>query len=547
MKKIILLWLSILILFPQGCGLLGDRKPHSIQDILKRRPTKDKYVFDFINILEDAHDYSERYLEVIEKEYAIEPIIVSIPSLEDAKSIQEVAVKLFNNWQIGKNTGGRGILLLFAEKEKQIKLEVSYEIEDVFTDMFCGYVEDLQLRPYFLANNLYPGLLAVMEEIENRAHMKSLGNYTPDAIAQLDNVLLSGGAGAGRNLDQFEKENIEDTGTRYPAGKTPAEAWKILIQSWQDKVRDYNLEIYTEMTKLVYRDYQNLPDNRYDQDVKTYAKKPYKVLQDDNYAVIFFGNKKGWDNSPFLLCNTSEGWKYDIVHQRKYVRMGPSPDWGIERTNFPYIELLSQCPYYFGQDMPLEKEDIYRIEEDKKIAERIIQLEDQYKKNPHDFMTAQHLGRLYVITAMNNKAIPILKHAMTLNPTAPLPHKYLAMAYVDSSYQYRKAMEEVKKYLKKMPDDVFGYNLKGFLCLNLQEYKEAIKVFEKAIRIAPDNCYAYCKLSRIYGTLFLRGNRKKKRYQSLALEMLEKAKQTPSVDHRRIAWLEHWLKVKKIS
>jgi hypothetical protein len=57
-------------------------------------------------------------------------------------------------------------------------------------------------------------------------------------------------------------------------------------------VRDPNLGVYTQITRLAYRDLRNLPDLRYEEDVRTYRKKPYDVLQNDRFAVIFFGEKK---------------------------------------------------------------------------------------------------------------------------------------------------------------------------------------------------------------------------------------------------------------
>lgn len=113
------------------------------------RPDKDKYIFDYAQILKDAEEYSNRYLDDIRKKYSIEAVIVSVPSLEGKKNIEEFAVELFNNWKIGKGYNARGILLLLADQEKQAKLEVSYELEDVFTDGFCGYIQSISTKAVF--------------------------------------------------------------------------------------------------------------------------------------------------------------------------------------------------------------------------------------------------------------------------------------------------------------------------------------------------------------------------------------------------------------
>ncbi len=120
-----------------------------------------------------------------------------------------------------------------------------------------------------------------------------------------------------------------------------------------------NIKTYTPVTRLIYRAFTNLPDRRFEEDVRSWGSKSYKIISNDAFAVVFFGNKKGWENAPFLFCRTEEGWQFDMVHQRKIVRMGRSPHWGIERGEHPYIHLLSQCPYWMGQDIPRRGPDVY--------------------------------------------------------------------------------------------------------------------------------------------------------------------------------------------
>ena len=112
---------------------------------------------------------------------------------------------MVNNWHIGREQEGRGLLLLLVEDSKQIKLEVGYELEDVFTDAFSGYVEDLQLGPYYRSGDVGTGMIAVMEMLEQRAQTKHLGEYTSVQIAGADAELLAGGAGAMRDLERYEQ------------------------------------------------------------------------------------------------------------------------------------------------------------------------------------------------------------------------------------------------------------------------------------------------------------------------------------------------------
>ena len=505
------------------------------------------YIFDFAAILEDSEDYTQRYLKMINETYLIEALIVSVPSLGKGLTIEDLALEMFSNWEIGKKSDGRGILLLLAAKEKQVMLEISLELEDVFTDAFSGYAEDMQLRPHFLSGQLEIGLVALMEEMENRAHIKHQGDYTRGQIAQLDRQYLSQGAGAARDLSRFTTEEILPTDGRYPAGQTPEKAWQNLIASWRDKARDPNLSVYTAATRLAYRDFTNLPDSRYEKDYRTYNKKSYQVIANDKYAVIFFGKKDGWENAPFLFARTDAGWQFDIVHQRKYIRMGRNPKWGIERADYPYIDLLSRCPYFMGQDIPLEDADRYRVEANEELARRIVDLENQYSLNPNDGQDAMELGKLYTITSMGQKGFKVLKKARQLDPQNPDPYKYLAILYVDMFYQYEKALRELEEYVSRRPNDLFGRNFLAYLYYETRQYDKAATEWEKVQELDHQNWYAACKLVRAYAQIYAGSPKLDPRrflYKNRTLTAYKNAVSILSADHRRIRWLKRWLEHK---
>ena len=341
------------------------------------------------------------------------------------------------------------------------------------------------------------------------------------------------------------EETISAKGQNYPAAQSPDEAWQTLIRCWQDKVRNPNLGIYTDITKLAYRAYQNLPDSRYEEDARTYREKPYEVLHNDRFAVIFFGEKTGWENAPFLFCRTNGGWQFDIVHQRKYIRMGKSPNWGIERAAYPYVDLLSRCPHWMNQDIPLEDGDLYRIENDRRLAQEIRNLEAAYKEDQTKFQTVMQLGRLYTVTSLSPKnRIAFLKQAKRLDPARPEPYKYLGIVYLDAFYQFESAVTEMEIYVARKPNDVFGRNYLGYLYFSLKNYHGAIEHLNAAVELRPDNCYGFAKLSRTYSGLYMKASKldiRRPGYIEQAKEMYRKAKAVPTPDPRRLRWLQRYL------
>jgi tetratricopeptide (TPR) repeat protein len=533
--------------------LLGctDGKKVDPKRIIKQRPSTDATLFDYVGLMADVKESTHRYLEAIRNRYGIEILIVALPSLENDTSINEAAAALFTNWKVGKKYHGRGILLLLVDDAKKVKLEVGYELEDVFTDAFTGYIQDMHLQPRYTANQLDIGFIAVMEAFESRAQIKSLGNYTSESIADLDADYLSQGAGAARNLDTYPRRSAPqqptfngEVNTAYPAGKTPVEAWQTLLRRWQDKIKDPHLGVYTPVTRLTYRDFMNMPDSRLEKEYHTYAAKNYTVLQDGDYAVIFFGKKTGWDNSPFLLCRTREGWQFDIVHQRRFIRMGKAPHWGVEFSEHPHMQLLLEAFHFRGQDIPIQADDRYTIDRDTQIAKRILEYEHRIKNEPDSADALLALGRLYTITSMNQKGIPLLKKALESNPADPRPLKYLAIAHVDAYYQYDTAQTHLAAYIKAVPDDPFGHNFSGYIHYRKKDYQAAAKAFERALSLDADNCYAHFYLSYTYAWLYANASKLdpgRATYKQRFNDHKEKTRSFASAHPIRVLWLNRWL------
>lgn len=123
----------------------------------------------------------------------------------------------------------------FESNMKRLKNSILIRIILVLAlAVMVGLGLNLRTR-YFLSNQVDIGLVAVLEEIEQRAQIKNQADYTAADIDRLDSELLSGGAGAKRQLNEYRTEAITALGQKYPAGRSPDEARQTLIRSWQDK------------------------------------------------------------------------------------------------------------------------------------------------------------------------------------------------------------------------------------------------------------------------------------------------------------------------
>ena len=92
------------------------------------------YVNDFANVLTEEQESVLR--EKIRAHAAVttnEIAIVTIATTGD-ESIETYAVKLFEEWGIGKKEKDNGILFLTAIQDRKLRIEVGYGLESVVTD-----------------------------------------------------------------------------------------------------------------------------------------------------------------------------------------------------------------------------------------------------------------------------------------------------------------------------------------------------------------------------------------------------------------------------
>ena len=86
--------------------------------------------------------------------------IVTVPTIEPAASVEEYAVKLFEQAGIGNRELDNGILILVAVKEHGIRIEVGYGLEGIVPDGFAGETIREAIVPEFKAGRYGAGLVA---------------------------------------------------------------------------------------------------------------------------------------------------------------------------------------------------------------------------------------------------------------------------------------------------------------------------------------------------------------------------------------------------
>lgn len=133
------------------------------------------YVNDFANIL-SASDKAqlESQLVEFEKETSNEIVVVTVNNL-DGDYIENYAVKLFEEWGIGKAKNDNGVLLLVAPNERELRIEVGYGLEGALPDISSKSIIDNDIVPKFREGDFAAGIALGVESIISATK----GEYVP--------------------------------------------------------------------------------------------------------------------------------------------------------------------------------------------------------------------------------------------------------------------------------------------------------------------------------------------------------------------------------
>lgn len=123
------------------------------------------FVNDFSQVLSSNQKLAlEKKLADFEKETSSEIVVAIIPSL-GGDTVENFAVKLFEDWGIGKKGKDNGVLILIAMQDRQMRIEVGYGLEGYLTDLQSHWIIDKIMKPAFQKGDYYQGIEAAIEKI----------------------------------------------------------------------------------------------------------------------------------------------------------------------------------------------------------------------------------------------------------------------------------------------------------------------------------------------------------------------------------------------
>lgn len=166
-------------------------------------------VVDAANLIDGgAQEQLENRLAQFEQASGIQLVVVTLPNLQ-GYPIEEYGYQLGRHWGIGQKGKDNGVLLIVAQAERKVRIEVGYGLEGALTDALSANIIHTVILPQFKAGRFEAGIdqgcsaimAALKGEYQPRPARSDTGRQRGNAffilMLMLVVVVLLGGLGGG--------------------------------------------------------------------------------------------------------------------------------------------------------------------------------------------------------------------------------------------------------------------------------------------------------------------------------------------------------------
>jgi len=134
-------------------------------------PTNAFFVNDFASVLSEETEEKIYLLgKQLEEKTGAQVVLVTIDSL-DGQSIEEYSIGLAMEWGIGQKDKDNGILMLYSNAERLLRIEVGYGLEGAVPDIKAARIRRDYIAPYTQHDDFDRGFLngyaALVTEVAN--------------------------------------------------------------------------------------------------------------------------------------------------------------------------------------------------------------------------------------------------------------------------------------------------------------------------------------------------------------------------------------------
>lgn len=147
-------------------------------------PTINRYVNDWADLLSNVQELKlEKALRDYEARTSNQFVIATFPSL-NGQNLEDLSIRMFESWKIGQKGRDNGVLITVFKKERRIRIEVGYGLEDRIPDVLASRIIREEMQPAFRQGQYFAGLAAAVQALAAAAGGKFTGEGLPSRRKQ---------------------------------------------------------------------------------------------------------------------------------------------------------------------------------------------------------------------------------------------------------------------------------------------------------------------------------------------------------------------------
>ena len=106
----------------------------------------------------------EALLKAHEDSTSNQVVVLTIPSLQ-GETLEDYSIKVAETWKLGQKDKDNGVLLLIAQDDRKVRIEVGDGLEGSLPDITCGHIIRREIVPRFRDSDYEGGVRAGVEAI----------------------------------------------------------------------------------------------------------------------------------------------------------------------------------------------------------------------------------------------------------------------------------------------------------------------------------------------------------------------------------------------
>jgi len=147
------------------CGAAVLAVAPAVAQQLQPVPALERRVTDLTGTLTAAQQQQlEARLAAFEEQKGSQIAVLLVPTTEP-ETIEQYAIRVAEQWQLGRKGIDDGALLLVAIGDRNLRLEVGYGLEGVLPDVIAKRIVSDVITPYFRQGDYFGGLSAGVERV----------------------------------------------------------------------------------------------------------------------------------------------------------------------------------------------------------------------------------------------------------------------------------------------------------------------------------------------------------------------------------------------